>query len=169
MPDDSGSMISPKLLSHLLMTMAGVEPQNLVGALQYGKSLVRHPITTVSSTHVSPEGDAVMYSNPDLDSPAAAMGNFVQTGPGSASDPDVLKHEMRHVSQSDVLGPAYLPAAVVENFVKYGAGPLERDAMMTATPNSEMFRKKSSEYVEPALGEETGRDILSRLIEMARR
>ena len=55
------------------------------------------------------ESGEIQYDNPSLDSPAAAMGSFVQTLPGG--DSDVLTHELEHVKQSDVLGPAFLPMA----------------------------------------------------------
>ena len=57
---------------------------------------------------------------------------------------------MRHVRQSDALGPLYLPAAIGETAgLDYGAGSLERDAIQHATPQSEILRKGSSMFVEP--------------------
>jgi len=95
-------------------------------------------------------GGELIYDNPSLDTPAAAMGSVVQTLPG-AGDPDVLKHEMRHVAQSNLLGPTYLPLAIGEAVgANYGAGSLERDAIQHATPQSEILRKGSSMYEKPA-------------------
>lgn len=114
-------------------------PQEFLGGLGLLKDAVRG---RVKNLRLGPEGE-VMYDNPGLDTPAAAMGSFVQTSPGSG-DADVLKHEMRHVRQSDILGPAYLPAAFAEVAQEYGSGPLERDAIRHATPQSEMLREGSS-------------------------
>lgn len=117
-------------------------PQEILGLLQLIKArmMAGKPL----NTSLGPQGE-VMYEDPGLDTPAAAMGSFVSTTPGGG-DPDVLKHEMRHVAQSDALGPLYLPAAISEQFASYGGGPMERDAIRHATPQSELLRKGSSMY-----------------------
>jgi hypothetical protein len=114
-------------------------PQEFLGGLGLLKDAVRG---RVKNLRLGSKGE-IMYDNSALDTPAAAMGSFVQTSPGSG-DADVLKHELRHVSQSDVLGPAYMPAAVAEVMQEYGSGPLERDAIQHATPQSELLREGAS-------------------------
>lgn len=123
----------------LRATAGMTAPQEFLGGLGLLKNAVRGRAKNV---RLGPEGQ-ILYDNPKLDTPAAAMGSFVQTSPGSG-DADVLKHEMRHVSQSDVLGPAYLPAAFAEVAQEYGSGPLERDAIQHATPQSELLREGAS-------------------------
>lgn len=143
-------MASPMQLMKLLRrgttaAMGPTAPQELLGGLGLLKAAVRGK---AKNLRLGQEGE-VIYDQTDLDSPAAAMGSFVQTLP-NAGDPDVLKHEMRHVKQSDRLGPLYLPAAVSETaFAPYGGGSLERDAIQHATPQSEILRPGSSMYEKP--------------------
>lgn len=113
--------------------------QELLGGLGLLTNAVRG---RAKNLRLGPNGE-ILYDNPKLDTPAAAMGSFVQTSPGSG-DADVLKHELRHVAQSDVMGPAYLPGAIAEVMQEYGSGPMERDAIRHATPQSEMLREGSS-------------------------
>jgi hypothetical protein len=116
-------------------------PQEAMGGIQLIKNAL---MGKAGNVRLGPQGE-ILYDVSDLDTPAAAMGSFVQTSPTSASDPDVLKHELRHVAQSDLLGPAYLPAAIGETLLTdYGSGALERDAIKTTTPNAEMLRVGSS-------------------------
>lgn len=123
----------------------GTAPQELLGGLGLLKAAVRGK---AKNLRLGDQGE-IIYDQTDLDSPAAAMGSFVQTLPG-ADDPDVLKHEMRHVRQSDLLGPLYLPAAISETVgAPYGGGSLERDAITHATPQSEILRRGSSMYEAP--------------------
>lgn len=121
--------------------MGPTAPQEALGAI----SLVKALMSGGGNVRLGPKGE-VLFDNPKLDTPAAAMGSFVQTQPGaSSSDPDVLRHELRHVAQSDVLGPAYMPAAIGETLLTdYGSGALERDAMQYTTPNAEMLRPGAS-------------------------
>jgi len=131
----------------LTAAMGPTAPQEAVGLI----GLLKNAATgNASNMRLGPEGE-VMYDAKDPAAAASAMGSFVQTDPsGTANDPDVLKHEMRHVRQSDVLGPLFMPAAIREGVMgargKYGAGPMERDAIQHATPQSEMLRKGSSMY-----------------------
>lgn len=114
--------------------------QELLGGLGLAKDAITG---NASNFRLGPNAE-VMYDSRDPNAAASAMGSFVKTDPGSGGDPDVLKHEMRHVGQSDVLGPAFLPGAIVEQLGEYGAGPLERDAISYATPQSEILRPGSS-------------------------
>lgn len=120
--------------------------QELMGGLGLAKDAVTG---NASNFRLGPNGE-VMYDSRDPNAAASAMGSFVKTDPGSGGDADVLKHEMRHVAQSDMLGPLYLPGAISEQFANYGAGPMERDAISHATPQSELLREKSSMYEKPA-------------------
>lgn len=118
--------------------------QELLGGLGLAKDVVTG---NASNFRLGPNGE-VMYDSRDPNAAASAMGSFIKTDPG-AGDPEVLKHEMRHVAQSDLLGPAFLPAAMVEGMSNgvlgtYGGLPLERDAISHATPQSEMLRPGSS-------------------------
>jgi len=122
-------------------------PQDLLGVLQMLKEGALRP-SNVAGARLGP-GGTVEYPAA-IDTPAAAMGRFVQLGPGVGQDPDVLKHERRHTAQSSALGLGYLPAAAKEFLGTYGAGPLERDAMRHTTPNAEMLREGSSMYVKPS-------------------
>ena len=131
-------------------------PQEGWGALQLAKALA----TGGGNVRLGDRGE-VMYDDPNLDTPAAAIGSFVATQPGSSNDPDVLKHELRHVDQSDKLGPAYIPAALGEAmFTDYGSGALERDAMKHTTPNAEMLRPGAS------MNKGEQNPLLQRLLEM---
>lgn len=115
--------------------------QELLGGLGLAKDAVTG---NASNFRLGPNAE-VMYDSRDPNAAASAMGSFVKTDPGSGGDADLLKHEMRHVGQSDVTGPAFLPAAFIENLMtEYGAGPLERDAISHATPQSEILRPGSS-------------------------
>lgn len=120
-------------------------PQEFLGGLGLAKDAVTG---NASNFRLGPNGE-VMYDARDPNAAASAMGSFVKTDPG-AGDPEVVKHEMRHVAQSDLLGPAFVPAALAEGaanaFGTYGGLPLERDAISHATPQSEMLRPKSSMY-----------------------
>lgn len=82
---------------------------------------------------------AIVAEDPTLDTPAAATGRVVLTRPDF--DPGDLAHELRHVKQSNLLGPAALPASILEAMGKYGSGPLERDAMRASQPSHEFLRK----------------------------
>ncbi len=121
-------------------------PQELLGGL----GLLKDAVTgNASNFRLGPEGE-VMYDSREPGVPASAMGSFVKTDP-SASDADVVKHELRHVAQSDLLGPAFLAAAIPEAVSNaaldtYGGLPLERDAISHATPQSEILREGSSMY-----------------------
>jgi len=120
------------------------------------------------------EGDAILAEDPELDTPAAAMGGrYVAVSPKASSDPDVLKHELRHTEQSGALGPAMLPLSFAEDpaavprglaelaglpsiaarfespEAAYGLGPLERDALRHTTSNAELLREGSSMYKKP--------------------
>lgn len=121
-------------------------PQDVIGVLQMLKEGFLRP-SNLMGTRLGP-GGTIEYPA-GIDTPAAAMGRFVQLGPGAASDPDVLKHERRHAAQSPAMGLGYLPAAIREALGNYGAGPLERDAMRHTTPNAEILRKGSSMYQAP--------------------
>jgi hypothetical protein len=115
-----------------------------------GLGLVKNAVTgNASNLRLGPNAE-VMYDSADPNAAASAMGSFVRTNPGSGADADVLKHEMRHVAQSDALGPLFLPGAISEQFADYGAGPMEGDAIRHATPQSEIMRKGSSMYQPPA-------------------
>lgn len=116
--------------------------QELLGGLGLAKDAVTG---NASNFRLGPNAE-VMYDSRDPNAAASAMGSFVKTDPGSGGDADLLKHEMRHVAQSDALGPLYLPAAISEQFASYGGGPMERDAIRHATPQSELLRKGSSMY-----------------------
>jgi hypothetical protein len=122
-------------------------PQDIVGLAKLLGLAVRQRGMPKMRT----EGGAVIAEDPELDTPAAQLGGrYVAVGPSSAQDPDVLKHELRHVGQSRALGPAALPLSLMESLGgEYGTGPLERDAMRNVTPNTEMLREKSSEYKKP--------------------
>ncbi len=128
-------------------TTGWTAPQEAWGALQLAKAGVQG---NVKNMRLGPHGE-VMYDDAGLDTPAAATGSFVATNPASGNDPDVLKHELRHVGQSDTLGPLYVPEALREAVVSnYGSGGLERDAIQHATPQSEILRKGSSMYQDDA-------------------
>jgi hypothetical protein len=115
-------------------------PQEWIGGIH----LLKNALTgNAKNVRLGEEGE-VLYDNPSLDTPAAAMGSFMQTVPGGG-DPDVLKHELEHVRQSDALGPAFMPAAIYEALgTEYGSGPMERGAIEYATPQSEMLRPGAS-------------------------
>jgi hypothetical protein len=126
------------LIEALMNSFPGAQlPQNFMGTVQLAKAAARHPIDTAKSLKIDPSTGALIYNDPSIDSPAAAMGQLVAVKPGVSNDPDVLKHELRHVSQSAALGPAYLPTALVESLMsKYGEGALENDAIRHATPQA---------------------------------
>lgn len=131
-------------------------PQEGWGALQLAKALM----TGGGNMRIGDSGE-VMYDDPNLDTPAAAIGSFVATQPGSSNDPDVLKHELRHVAQSDLLGPSYVPLALGEAVATdYGSGALERDAIKHTTPNSEMLRPGAS------MNKGEQNPLLQRILEM---
>jgi hypothetical protein len=122
-------------------------PQNFIGTVQLLRALAQHPIDTTSSLRIDPANRAILYDSPNLKSPAAAMGSFVQVNPAMGRDPETLKHELRHVQQSDLTGPAYLPGAISEwlgGEEKYGAGPLENDAIRHATPQAADLLKRGN-------------------------
>ena len=125
-------------------------PQEWLGLLGFAKNAVTG---NVSNMRLGPEGE-VMYDARDPNAAASAMGSFVQTDPTQAGDTDVLAHEMRHVRQSDALGPLFMPGVISEQFANattgYGAGPMERDAISHATPQSEILRKGGSMYLPEA-------------------
>lgn len=124
----------------LRAAVGGTAPQEGWGAIQLIKALA----TKGGNVHLGPNGE-IMYTDPNLDTPAAAIGSFVATNPAMGNDPDTLKHELRHVAQSDLLGPAYIPAAIGEAIgTDYGSGALERDAIGHANPTSEMLRPGAS-------------------------
>ena len=120
--------------------------QELLGGLGLAKDAITG---NASNFRLGPNAE-IMYDSRDPNAAASAMGSFVKTDPG-ASDPEVTKHELRHVAQSDALGPAFLLGAIPEAVSNaalgtYGGLPLERDAISHATPQSEMLREKSSMY-----------------------
>jgi len=130
----------------LLAAGGKTAPQEMLGLLHLIKELAYktnpRDANVPLNLRLGPGGE-IMYDSTSLDSPAAAMGSFVQTRPESSKDPAVLKHELRHVAQSDTLGPAYLPLGIAEQFTNYSSRPLERDAIEHATPQSEFLRPGS--------------------------
>jgi len=123
-------------------------PQEWLGALGLAKDAISG---NASNFRLGPDGE-VMYDSRDPNAAASAMGSFVKTDPTNGGDVDMLKHELQHVKQSDALGPLFGPAVIKEQFANliggYGSGPLERNAIEHATPQSEMFREGSSGYVK---------------------
>ena len=137
-----------RLAERGVMGAAGfTAPQEIMGSLGLLKEIFSKMSPKNANTplnlRLGPGGE-IMYDSPSMPDSAAAMGSFIRTSPSASNDPDILKHEMRHVAQSDALGPAFLPLGIAEMLSNYSSRPLERDAIEHATPQSEFLRPGSS-------------------------
>jgi hypothetical protein len=99
-------------------------PQNFLGGL-YGLAATR------SLPKIDEEGIATFESEDPTQIPTAFGSSLVVP---KGVRPEFIKHERRHIGQSDVLGPGYLPAMLASGFLANvsGAGDvghgMERDA-----------------------------------------
>lgn len=110
-----------------------------IGALfspQIPLGLLRGLLTTGSLPRLE-EGAFRFVSEPG--SQPEAYGSSI-IAPENAA-PEEMRHERRHIEQSEALGPAYLPIMLASMLANYEQRPLEREAFQHEQPSHELLKK----------------------------